>query len=547
MTRMVSALFAALLGLSLSPAPARAQESPERRFERELVAVIKRVRPACVAIGGGSGVIISADGWVLTNHHVAGDAERVWTVRLPGGRLYDARIQGRDALGDISVLKIDTEDALPFLPLGDSDRAKVGEWVLAVGNPWGYAGDRALPTVSLGMIGALHRYQNEYGDAIQTDAPINPGNSGGALINLKGEIIGINGRIAFRFGKRSNTGVGFAIPSNQIKRFLPALKAAKGGRVDHGEVAGLVLDKGRAQPKGGALVASVIPKSPAAKAGLEAGDLIVAAAGYPVRHAFRLLGVLSTYPEGSELELELLRGGERRRLKVSLSAAKDGSGSVEGIPKPAPETPFIGLVPGMMNMNGLQIAGVWASSPADQAGVRAGDTLLRLNNLLVADGWDLESRLSGLSFNDKVHLTLERGGVELVIVITVGNSSHYPLDKLLTLPRDEGPKAAPKPGADLGMSFGDRGDEGVAVLSVRPGGPADKAGLKKGDEILSLNGVEAADFFALQEAIAELSAGQKVQLEVFRDSRLLDLTLVADALPEKEKAPKKGAGGPKGG
>ncbi|MDF1662236.1 MAG: trypsin-like peptidase domain-containing protein, partial [Planctomycetota bacterium] len=184
-----------------------------RRFEKKLVALVKRIRPAVIAIGGGSGVIISEDGWVLTNHHVAGNEDKTWTIRLPGGRFYDAKITGKDVIGDITLLKITTKDKLPFLPLANSDRVKVGEWVFAMGNPWGFAGVKNLPTVSLGVVSAVHRFQGGYGDAIQTDAPINPGNSGGPLINFKGEVIGINGRIAFRFGQRSNTGVGFAIPA----------------------------------------------------------------------------------------------------------------------------------------------------------------------------------------------------------------------------------------------------------------------------------------------------------------------------------------------
>lgn len=507
-----------------------------RRFEKKLVALVKRIRPAVIAIGGGSGVIISEDGWVLTNHHVAGNEDKTWTVRLPGGRFYDAKITGKDVIGDITLLKITTKDKLPFLPLADSDRVKVGEWVFAMGNPWGFAGSQNLPTVSLGVVSAVHRFQGGYGDAIQTDAPINPGNSGGPLINFKGEVIGINGRIAFRFGQRSNTGVGFAIPANQIKNFMPKLKTAKGKRVDHGEIAGLVVDKKPSDLTGGARVVRVIPKTDAEKVGLKAEDRIIAVEGSPIAHVWRFLGLVSTYPEGTSLKLTVERldkaGNKvKKEVKVALVVQKGGAQNLDGVLKPVPESPFLGIEPGYMNMKGVQILGIWKSSPADAAGIKPGDTLLRVNGKEIPDGWEFKSLVSALRFGQKVKLTIDQGGAEKVLTLTVGNSSHYPLNSLLRVP-EEGKKGgeALKAQSELGFKLGDQGDDGIVVLSVSKGGPAEKGGLKAGDEILSLNGEEAEDAFEMQDFMNKIKVGKEVKLEIFRNGELIDLSFKSGPL-----------------
>lgn len=539
----VISLSMALMLLFIQSPVARAQDkkdakksSPARRFEKKIVGLVKRIRPAVIAIGGGSGVIISEDGWVLTNHHVAGNEDKTWTIRLPGGKFYDAKITGKDVIGDITLLKINTKDKLPFLPLADSDAVKVGEWVFAMGNPWGFAGAKNLPTVSLGVVSAVHRFQGGYGDAIQTDAPINPGNSGGPLINFKGEVIGINGRIAFRFGQRSNTGVGFAIPANQIKNFLPKLKTAKGKRVDHGEIAGLVVDKKPTDLKGGARVVRVIPGTDAEKVGLKAEDRVVAVEGTPVAHVWRFLGLVSTYPEGSKLKLTIQRVDKagnvaKKEITVALVVQKGGAQNLDGVLKPVPESPFLGIEPGYMNMKGVQILGIWKSSPADAAGMKPGDTLLRVNGKEIADGWAFKSFVSGLRFGQKVKITIDQGGAEKVITLTVGNSSHYPLNTLLRVPEEgEGEGETTKAQSDLGFKLGDQGDDGIVVLSVRKGGPAEKGGLKAGDEVLSLNGEEAEDAFEMQDFMNKIKPGKTVKLEIFRNGELIDLTFKSGPL-----------------
>jgi serine protease Do len=297
-------------------------------FQARIQGLVEKVRPAFVFIGGGSGVCVSKEGWILTNHHVAGPTGREWEVRFAGGKAYSARVIGHDPLHDISLLKIDGADPLPFVELGDSDQLKVGHHVIAVGNPFllgsgegaqpprGGAAGRSdgnwEPTVTFGIVSAMHRHQDAYSDAIQTDCQINPGNSGGPLIDLHGRVVGINGRIAMRYHNRVNTGIGYAIPSNLIRNFMDAYKA--GGRVRRGYIDGIVITNcghegyDHAGEYGdGVLVVGVSEPSPAAKAGLREGDIIVRIAGHRVFNDNRFHGVLSTYPQGASVPVVVRR------------------------------------------------------------------------------------------------------------------------------------------------------------------------------------------------------------------------------------------------
>jgi serine protease Do len=192
--------------------------------DEPLVKLIATTSKAFVFIGDGSGVVISADGYILTNYHVAGSKDR-WTVRLGDEeqtRVCD--VIGRDEARDLCLLKIRGIENAPFIKLGNSETLETGQRVLALGDPFKLGEKSGGPAASVGVISALHRSQGKYTDAIQTDCAINPGNSGGPLLNLSGELIGINGQIISRYGK-NNTGVAFAIPSDQIKRALPELKS----------------------------------------------------------------------------------------------------------------------------------------------------------------------------------------------------------------------------------------------------------------------------------------------------------------------------------
>ena len=191
-------------------------------------------------IGGGSGVIVSPDGLMLTNDHVIG-SKRAFTVRIGDGRSLKAKVLGTDPEGDLAALRIalPAGETVPHLELGDSDELRVGDEALAVGNPFALGVLDQSPTFTVGIISAVNHTQGTYAECIVTDAEVNPGNSGGPLVNMAGEVVGINGQISTRFGLRSNTGLGFAISSRQIKLWLPRLEAAGGGDSSSGDLAKL--------------------------------------------------------------------------------------------------------------------------------------------------------------------------------------------------------------------------------------------------------------------------------------------------------------------
>lgn len=327
--------------LALSPAtqPAAGLRSPStggsladedallraaREKEAALVSVIDQLLPAFVVIGGGSGVLISDDGLMLTNHHVAGMRRR-WQVRVEN-KIFTADVLGSDPRGDITLLKLRDVRNMAHVKLGDSDRLRVGQPVIAIGNPFGTAEVAGEPTVTTGVISALNRFAGNYTDAIQTDAPINPGNSGGPLLTLDGKLIGINGQIRTRFGARANTGIGLAIPVNQIKRFLPLLTRANAGNVHPGLFRGITVDEEAVGARqDGVVIKSVAPGSPAEKAGLRAGDKITHLGGERVRNLFRFRGIQGTYPEGSQLSLRYRRGSASRSVSVTLEPHVPGT------------------------------------------------------------------------------------------------------------------------------------------------------------------------------------------------------------------------------
>jgi S1-C subfamily serine protease len=233
---------------------------------------------------------------------------------------------------------VDAED-LPFCELGDSDKLAIGQHVFAVGNPFllgngkgavptpgtpGRSDGNWEPTVTLGIVSAIHRYQDWYMDAIHTDCQINPGNSGGPLITLEGKVVGINGRIAVRFMNRVNTGIGYSISSNQIKRYLPHLK--KGGRVWHGNIDGLTLpavqDERTPEGYGKVLIVGVDTPSPASEAGFQPGDVIEEIAGYPIFNHNRYFGVVQSFPHGDTVPVKVKRGAGTVELKVWLGSAQ---------------------------------------------------------------------------------------------------------------------------------------------------------------------------------------------------------------------------------
>ena len=350
--------------------------------------------------GLGSGVIVSADGHILTNNHVISGgwrptdspADRI-RVELSDGRTFEPRIVGRDPGTDLAVLKIEADDDLPFLAFGDSDQLDVGEWVVAVGNPFGQ-----LHTVTSGIVSALGRGPrvSEYEDYIQTDAAINPGNSGGALIDLGGELVGINTAIASRSG--GYQGIGFAIPVNLARKVMDQL-------VEHGEVrrgmlgiymgeidsdlsASLDLDSRK-----GVLVTEVKEDTPAEEAGLKAYDVIVAVDDVPTDGPAALKSYIAHQPPGTEVHLTVLRDGRQRTVTAELAPLLD-----EEFAGPAPEpreqeklglavrelTQEIADRLGFAEEEGVVISRVQRGSPAARAGLRRGDLIMEIDREPVA-------------------------------------------------------------------------------------------------------------------------------------------------------------------
>ena len=270
----------------------------------------------------GSGLIVEPDGYVLTNNHVI-EGARVITVRLSDDEAYEARVVGRDPRTDLALLKIQGRRRFTPVRLGDSDALRVGDWVVAIGNPFGLE-----QTVTAGIVSAKGRVigAGPYDDFIQTDAAINPGNSGGPLFNARGEVVGINSAIFSQSG--GSVGIGFAIPANLARELIPQLKAK--GRVSRGwlgvAIAPVTPETARrlgVPDARGALVAELAPGGPAAAAGLQPGDVIVAFEGRPIRRADELPRLTARAPVGAAVELRLLRARKELAVKVTLGELRE--------------------------------------------------------------------------------------------------------------------------------------------------------------------------------------------------------------------------------
>jgi serine protease Do len=298
--------------------------------ERQRIEAIKRASAATVAVfdaggqGGGSGVIVSPDGFALTNFHVAAPCGPAMKCGLPDGKLYDTVIVGIDPVGDVALIQLLGRDDFPHAQLGDSDEVAVGDWVFVAGNPFLLAND-FRPSVSYGMVSGVRRYQYpagtllEYAECIQTDAAINPGNSGGPLFSAEGRLIGVNGRGSFEKRGRVNVGVGYAISINQIKRFLAHLKS--GRIVDHATLGAIVSTA----QDGRVLVDDILEDCDAYRRGLRYGDEIVQFAGREITSTNALKNALGVFPRGWLVPLSYRRDGETFDTYVRLMGVHDQS------------------------------------------------------------------------------------------------------------------------------------------------------------------------------------------------------------------------------
>jgi S1-C subfamily serine protease len=416
-TILTAAALAVLAGA------AWAQADPVRELQKKVEAVAKKVSDAFVYIGGGSAVLISADGWFLTNHHVGGTMAKGTDVYLSDGRRFRADLVCTDAVGDVALFTLkDVKEELPFVEIGDSDTLEVGQYVVAVGNPFGLAlpapDRRRYPSVSVGVVSALHRFQQTYSDCIQTDAAVNPGNSGGPLVTLDGKLVGINGRIATRYMNRVNSGVGYAIATRQIKRFLPQMmEGGISGKIFHGQVNGLVFDSAPSQGLG-AKVRDVRSGSSAEKHGFKAGDLIVKVEEYPIFSAARFLGVLGNWPMESEISVVVKRGGREETLKVVLDkySGADIFGQAPDQGRRPKGSGYLGVVIEDTEQ-GTVFSNVVEDSPAAKAGIRQGDQVLTVDGRKVMSRTTILERIWARKPGEKMKLKIKRGEEELEVEV----------------------------------------------------------------------------------------------------------------------------------
>ncbi len=374
----------------------------------------------------GSGFIIDGDGSILTNNHVVENAQKI-VVKLSDEQEYEAKVVGRDPKTDIAVIKIDIKGGMTAASLGDSDNLEVGEWVMAIGNPFGLDS-----TVTSGIVSAKGRHigQGPYDNFIQTDASINPGNSGGPLINLSGEVIGINTAIFSRSG--GNIGIGFAIPINLVKELLPQLRGK--GKVTRGYLGVLIqkvtpeiaeslgMDKGH-----GALVANVSKDGPAEKAGVKVGDVIIEFDGKEIRDSGDLPIIVARTPVDRRVRMKVLRDKKELQLTVSVGELKD-----EEVVASAPEkgelgmtvqklTPQIAESLGLDKADGVVVSAVDPGSAADEAGIRRGDVILEVDRKPIRSIDEYKKSLAGIRKGKGVLLLVRRGESTLFLALKPQN------------------------------------------------------------------------------------------------------------------------------
>jgi len=360
----------------------------------------------------GSGVIIDKDGYILTNAHVVSGAKEV-KVTLSDGREFNAAVKGTDARTDLAVIKIRAKD-LFAANLGDSNSLKIGQLVLALGNPFGISTEyqNPEPTVTLGVISALHRYlpaisgRSSFDDLIQTDAAINPGNSGGPLVNLNGEIVGINMAIITRSG--GYEGIGFAIPINKAKRILSRL--IKGEKILYGWLGVSIQDLNddlrnyfRVKEKEGVIVVKVFKDSPAEKAGMKEGDLILSFDNKPVKNTRELVDLVTQAEVGKTAPLAVVRDGNELALKIKIGARPEDIEKIETVEivgfrgmEVEDLSPYLKQRFRIRDEQGVVIVNIEEGSPAYKAGLSIGDLIVRIENNTVENREDFENAVGDI-------------------------------------------------------------------------------------------------------------------------------------------------------
>jgi serine protease Do len=381
-------------------------------------------RPPQRMLGQGSGFIVTPDGYILTNNHVVGEADKV-TVQLEDGREFTAKVIGADPRSDVAVIKIDA-DRLPVLPLGDSDALAVGDWVLAVGNPFGLS-----HTITAGIVSAKGRSSvgiADYENFIQTDAAINPGNSGGPLVDLDGKAVGMNTAIFSRSG--GYMGIGFAIPINMVVSIRDQL--IEHGSVTRGYLGVTIQDLTPELARGfgmegqkGALVAAVSEGSPAEKAGLKRGDVIVEFAGKPVTDIGDFRNRVAMMAPGTREKITVVRLGKRQSLEVGigkLPEEKEGGGKEP--PAAAelgltvqPLTPELAQQLGYVGESGVVVSRVAPGSVAAEAGIRPGTLIQEVNRTPVKDPNEFRKAVARTPKDGNVLLLVRQGDTTIYLAL----------------------------------------------------------------------------------------------------------------------------------
>jgi serine protease Do len=375
----------------------------------------------------GSGFIISADGFIVTNNHVIGNAKQI-TVRLAQARddEYKATVVGVDELTDLALIKIIPRRPLPTIPFGGSAGLQIGEWVIAIGNPFGLD-----QTVTAGIVSAKGRVigAGPYDDFIQTDASINPGNSGGPLLNLRGEVVGVNSAILSRAG--GNIGIGFAIPIDLVRTVVTQLKAT--GKVTRGwlgvgvqavtpEIANLF---GLAEPKG-ALISEVAKAGPAEVAGIRRGDIIISFNEIPIKESHELPAIVARTPVGERAKVSVIRDGRERTFSVSIGELPVASAKVERqdrrderwgmtVTNVSPEIARrFRFEPGQ---EGVVVIAIERGSSAARAGVQVGDVIEEVNREAIRSLKDFDKAMAAAKDSDRVLLLIRRGDSSSYLVL----------------------------------------------------------------------------------------------------------------------------------